>query len=1099
VTEVDEGVEDSRSDGVRRGLLARTIYEILATANRPLRALEVMTHVAERIDVNERELSTNRSGQVRWRTAANAALSWSTFGGWLERDEDGRYSLTESGAEALAELSGDDLWLEISRRYRASKGDSPLQGSGWDPFLRWARELANVVDLDLEERDYKLKAAEKWAAAGAACASSAGDWPALLRRAAGAANLIDPFAQIWLRNRIEDRTDEVRAAFGELHADGTTPAIDAFRASLKSWGEYISPGDVTAFAATTLMGRDAAEHPPYRASFAQDWAKIVGADPGDSPRERYERLLTQCDELISHWQATDGVPGLRDRLDAQGLAWVALRWAPPYRWEPLRRAELRAWRAGSTGPVSVDRGEGVRPSMEAAVWQVLGAGLRGEESTLVPGHQTWTPANAHELGSRLDGGTPGNDFLTRLIEQLVGAPDEVLGLAAELLHVRDAPLFDMTATKKVARIQSVLDLMSTKAKVPDFVVDGVAGAGSFRGGQGYHSRAAQHLQWLCRFVEHWLTQPEQAREEALQDPMAFRAVAVRTAHDSPAIRYVVEYLAWPGIFPSVVSEAHRRQIRDGLIGDFGSPSGTDNEAITRDLVALRALHEDKTRQYPDWYGAPYVSRWRKNVAPAPRAWLVRPGEGGSVLVDAWRGDGFVSLKAEMLTGVEAGASETAVLDAVRAGYQHLDRSQQDELATAYHRFLSALAEDDLVLTVDENALRIGVVTGAAELGEQPGSRLRLPVEWSDAMAPVPDLDEPLPTLLVQQGQVVDLTAAYDVVTALLPEDDVDTPEMKPAPMETIPRLPPVTEELAQGLFMPRKDLQEIVDLLQSRQQLVFYGPPGTGKTYVAKELAKHLVGSDDQSRVRLVQFHPSYSYEDFFEGYRPTHDGSFELTDGPLRLLAAEAGLAENRVRAYILIVDEMNRANLAKVFGELYFLLEYRRETVRPQYQPSKPFRLPLNLFVIGTMNTADRSIALVDAAIRRRFPFYEMHPGKPPVSGVLEGFMSAPGRPPADDRVALLREFNAAVGVKGRDLHIGPSYLMRPEVDQPGGLERVWRYDILPLLHEHFYGQKSPEDIDREFGLDALRKRLVTESTPQSAAPATQASAEPEADDHP
>ena len=187
--------------------------------------------------------------------------------------------------------------------------------------------------------------------------------------------------------------------------------------------------------------------------------------------------------------------------------------------------------------------------------------------------------------------------------------------------------------------------------------------------------------------------------------------------------------------------------------------------------------------------------------------------------------------------------------------------------------------------------------------------------------------------------------------------------------------------------------------------------------------------------------------------------------------------MPENRGRAYVLIIDEMNRGNLAKVFGELYFLLEYRHETVRLQYRPGEPFRLPLNLFVIGTMNTADRSIALVDAAIRRRFPFYELHPGQEPVKSVLARFVRDRGI--ADDRVQLLHALNEAIGIDGRDLHIGPSYLMRKEVGDDGGLERVWRFDILPLLEEHFYGQCDSHQVRSLYGLDALRARTARQTT--------------------
>ena len=175
-------------------------------------------------------------------------------------------------------------------------------------------------------------------------------------------------------------------------------------------------------------------------------------------------------------------------------------------------------------------------------------------------------------------------------------------------------------------------------------------------------------------------------------------------------------------------------------------------------------------------------------------------------------------------------------------------------------------------------------------------------------------------------------------------------------------------ELARDLLYEEADLRTIARLLDDKRQVIFQGPPGTGKTYAARELARFLAGSD--GHVTLVQFHPSYAYEDFVQGYRPTltadgHAG-FELRDGPL-LKAAKAA-AKNPGDKHFLIIDEINRGNLAKVLGELYFLLEYRDEEIQLQYS-DKLFSLPENLYIIGTMNTADRSIALVDLALRRRF----------------------------------------------------------------------------------------------------------------------------------
>ena len=182
------------------------------------------------------------------------------------------------------------------------------------------------------------------------------------------------------------------------------------------------------------------------------------------------------------------------------------------------------------------------------------------------------------------------------------------------------------------------------------------------------------------------------------------------------------------------------------------------------------------------------------------------------------------------------------------------------------------------------------------------------------------------------------------------------------------------------LFDPTNFFVEVEELLDDRPQAIFYGPPGTGKTWAALQLAEVLAG--DESRTKLVQFHPSYAYEDFIEGWRPTEDGSFNITDGPLKRMAADA--AANPDDTFVLVIDEINRANLSKVLGELFFLLEYRDRSITLQYSDTE-FQLPENLKIIGTMNTADRSIALVDAALRRRFHFHGFFPNREPIQGLL------------------------------------------------------------------------------------------------------------------
>jgi 5-methylcytosine-specific restriction enzyme B len=195
------------------------------------------------------------------------------------------------------------------------------------------------------------------------------------------------------------------------------------------------------------------------------------------------------------------------------------------------------------------------------------------------------------------------------------------------------------------------------------------------------------------------------------------------------------------------------------------------------------------------------------------------------------------------------------------------------------------------------------------------------------------------------------------------------------------------DHLASSLYLEAPYLANVIELLRHKGQLIFYGPPGTGKTYVARQVARHLAGDDGS--VEIVQFHPSYSYEDFVQGFRPSPDGQagFVLRDGPL--VRAVRRALDSPLGTHVLIVDEINRGNLAKVFGELYYLLEYRGEEMHLMYSDA-PFRLPTNLWIIGTMNTADRSIAIVDGALRRRFYFVAFYPSEPPVAGLLHRWLS-------------------------------------------------------------------------------------------------------------
>ena len=281
------------------------------------------------------------------------------------------------------------------------------------------------------------------------------------------------------------------------------------------------------------------------------------------------------------------------------------------------------------------------------------------------------------------------------------------------------------------------------------------------------------------------------------------------------------------------------------------------------------------------------------------------------------------------------------------------------------------------------------------------------------------------------------------------------------------------EALAEELYLPVEFLDNIKVLLEDKKQVIFQGPPGTGKTFLAKKLAEHLAG--DKNRVTLVQFHPSYAYEDFVEGYRPTLEGGqhgFKLKNGPLLRVAERA--RNDSEADHFLIIDEINRGNLAKVFGELYFLLEYRDEPVELLYSEEK-FQLPKNLYIIGTMNTADRSIALVDLALRRRFYFVEFRPDKPPIDGLLRRWLSnnAPGLAWVADIVET-----ANAELNDRDAAIGPSYFMKDGLNEEK-VKMVWEHNVLPYIEERLFGE---DEVRNRFDFDKLRKVAVSANSDEN-----------------
>ena len=435
-----------------------------------------------------------------------------------------------------------------------------------------------------------------------------------------------------------------------------------------------------------------------------------------------------------------------------------------------------------------------------------------------------------------------------------------------------------------------------------------------------------------------------------------------------------------------------------------------------------------------------------------RYWLYAPGRNASMWEQFYR-QGIMALGWHELGNY----SNYPTKEDVRHKLQELsdDTASHKNSVHAIWQFVHDVKPGDVVFVKRGRSEIIGrgVVKGEyaydSSLGHYPNVRK---VEWTDYGSWQTKTKFALKTLT----DVTDYPDFIDEFIGLFEDDDDAT-------VSASIDLPVYTsEDFLQEVYMSEDKYQRIVSVLRSKKNIILQGAPGVGKTYAAKRFAYSMMGVKDPERVMMIQFHQSYSYEDFIEGFRPTASG-FELVKGSFYSFCKKA--AEDDENDYFFIIDEINRGNLSKIFGELFMLIESDKRgsnnKLRLLYS-RELFYVPSNVYLIGMMNTADRSLAMLDFALRRRFAFITVLPGFD-----SEGFLQYEeqlNNTKFSSLIQCVKRLNTAIESDeslGEGFCIGHSYFanLSEESILQGKLSNIVEFELIPLLEEYWFDE--PETI--------------------------------------
>ena len=380
-------------------------------------------------------------------------------------------------------------------------------------------------------------------------------------------------------------------------------------------------------------------------------------------------------------------------------------------------------------------------------------------------------------------------------------------------------------------------------------------------------------------------------------------------------------------------------------------------------------------------------------------------------------------------------------------------SRKNQALMAWN-FANKLAINDVIFAKRSNTLvGKGIVTGdyIFDDSRQEYKNIRT-VKWLQ----IGEWEHPGKSVAKRLTDITPYTDYIEkLITIFTPDelDDVDT-----QPEVVYPEYS--SADFLSDVYMSEQDYETLVNILKMKKNIILQGAPGVGKTFTAKRLAYSIIGAKNPDRVQMIQFHQSYSYEDFIEGYRPTENG-FTIKKGSFYKFCKLA--EDDDENDYFFIIDEINRGNLSKIFGELFMLIEKDKRGIELQLLYSdENFSVPPNVYIIGMMNTADRSLAMLDYALRRRFSFFTMKPGFNTIG--FQTYQDSLKSDAFNKLISCIKQLNSKIAADislGEGFCIGHSYFcgLTAKTATVQTLTSIIEYELIPLLKEYWFDE--PEKI--------------------------------------